>query len=49
VDEAYLENCGATVYFIKTPQNTIPSTFPCNNGKYFELYLDKPEGLACEW
>jgi len=49
VDEEYLENSGATIYFIKTPQTEIPTNFPKQFGKFFELELvDKPEGLCHE-
>jgi len=49
LDESYLENCGASVYFVKTPQTTIPGNFSKHYGRFFELELiDKPERLPYE-
>jgi len=49
VDADYLEQCGASFTFIKTPQTAIPENF----AQYFALYselecVDKPEGQANE-
>eukprot|EP01125_Pyxidicula_operculata_P022573 TRINITY_DN9356_c0_g1_i1.p1 TRINITY_DN9356_c0_g1~~TRINITY_DN9356_c0_g1_i1.p1 ORF type:complete len:101 (-),score=14.17 TRINITY_DN9356_c0_g1_i1:23-289(-) len=45
VDEEYLENSFANVYFVETPQTEIPSNLPTQTGKYFELKIDRPENL----
>jgi hypothetical protein len=40
---------GASITFIKTPQNGIPASFATSHGKYFELeMIDKPEGIIGE-
>jgi hypothetical protein len=51
VSEEYMEACGATVYFVKTPQTAIPTQFPVTADTYAENEnLDKPETFAqLEW
>ena len=44
VSESYLESTGATVYFVKTPQSSIPTAFPTYTARYAENEnLDKEE------
>ena len=47
VSESYLESAGATVYFVKTPQSSIPTAFPTYTALYAENEnLDKEETFA---
>jgi hypothetical protein len=48
VDAEYIEQCGAVLFFVKTPQTCIPDVFPTTTAKYAEneSFLDKPEGYA---
>ena len=47
VDEEYLKRSGATVYFVKTPQDEIPTQFPTTQSLYAENEnLDKSESYA---
>eukprot|EP00760_Papus_ankaliazontas_P008271 PhM_4_TR13717/c1_g1_i1/m.29260 len=49
VDADYLENCDATVSFVKTPQTSIPDEFPNYIADIAEAeLLDKPETYALE-
>jgi len=49
VDEFYLNNSGATVYFVKTPQTFIPEYFSKQFGVFFEAeLLDKKETYTKE-
>eukprot|EP00051_Salpingoeca_urceolata_P008209 m.104233 g.104233 ORF g.104233 m.104233 type:complete len:331 (+) comp15634_c0_seq1:345-1337(+) len=49
VDEEYMKRCGATVYFIETPQTGIPEQLPTNTGHFFETEAtDKPERVCGE-
>jgi len=49
VDSQYLEQSGATIYFVKTQQTKILDKFSKHFGKVFELELvDKPEGFTKE-
>eukprot|EP01127_Copromyxa_protea_P013314 TRINITY_DN3571_c0_g2_i6.p1 TRINITY_DN3571_c0_g2~~TRINITY_DN3571_c0_g2_i6.p1 ORF type:complete len:167 (-),score=24.75 TRINITY_DN3571_c0_g2_i6:59-559(-) len=49
LDGEYLVASGASITFIKTPQNGIPTSFAISHGKYFELeMIDKPEGIIGE-
>jgi hypothetical protein len=42
VSEAYFAACGATVYFVETPQSYV--AFPTRKGKYVDCeHMDKPE------
>jgi len=47
VRQDYLKASGAILFFIETPQHTIPQVFQTHNGKFFES-LDKPEGYVGE-
>ena len=50
VSESYLEACGATVYFVKTPQTHVPSKFTTHSSEfhYQESILDVPEADMIE-
>ena len=50
VSESYLEACGATVYFIKTPQTHVPTKFATHASAfhYQESILDVAEADAIE-
>jgi hypothetical protein len=49
VSEEYLEACGATVYFVKTPQPKIPIEFPTQTHLFAENEnIDKPERARSE-
>ena len=44
VDEEYLEHSSATLYYVKTPQHSIPDKFTVDYAKFAENEnLDKPE------
>ena len=47
---SYLEGCGATVYFIETPQTRVPEVFSKHAPTYRwqEMEADMPEGDALE-
>ena len=47
---SYLEACDATVYFVKTPQTSVPVVFSKHASTYHwqEMEADMPEGDACE-
>jgi len=47
VDEEYLEECSPTLFYVKTPQESIPKKFPTNFAKFAENEnLDKQETFA---
>lgn len=49
VDAQYLQGSCALVYFVTTPQPSIPSSLPALSGQWFETdMVDKPESLFCE-
>ncbi len=50
VSESYLKACGATVYFIETPQARVPKGFSLHSSQYHwqEMEADMPEGDALE-
>jgi hypothetical protein len=50
VSESYLEACGATVYFIKSPQARVPEGFSLHSSQchWQEMEADMPEGDALE-
>jgi hypothetical protein len=47
---SYFEACGATIYFIKTPQKRVPERFIKHDSAYHwqEMEADMPEGDALE-
>lgn len=50
VSAPYLEACGATVYFIKTPQTGVPEAFEMHppGAHWQENEADMPEGVDLE-
>lgn len=50
VSESYLEACGATVYFVETPQTHIPDGFSQHDAAYHwqEMEADMPDGESLE-
>ena len=47
VSESYLKSAGATVYFVETPQSSIPTAFPTYTALYAENEnMDKEETFA---
>jgi hypothetical protein len=50
VSASYLKACGATVYFIETPQSRVPDGLEMHENKYHyaENEADMPEGLQLE-
>lgn len=50
VSESYLEACGATVYFVETPQARVPEGFSLHSSQYHwqEMEADMPDGDALE-
>ena len=47
VDEEYLKACSPTLFYVKTPQESIPNQFPTNFAKFAENEnLDKQESFA---
>lgn len=50
MDEIYLKCCGATLYYVETPQTHIPAAFPRTLSMFAEMeILDKDESLPNEW
>ena len=50
ISASYLEACGATVYFVKTPQTHVPTEFGTHPSKdhWQEMDADMPEGDLLE-
>jgi len=50
VSPSYLDACGATVYFIKTPQTRVPEGFSRHAPGFHwqEMEADMPEGDVME-
>jgi hypothetical protein len=50
VSESYLKACGATVYFVKTPQTHIPDGFSQHDAAshWQEMEADMPDGESLE-
>jgi hypothetical protein len=49
VDASYLEESGASVWFIKTPQTGVPKDFAVNYANFYELEaINKEESYLFE-
>ena len=50
VSASYLKACGATVYFVETPQTHVPTAFGTHPSKdhWQEMDADMPEGYLLE-